>query len=199
MKRVALFGGTFDPVHRAHVFIAERAVAQCELDEVVFLPCGQSPHKLDQVASAPEHRLAMLRLATEGLPWARVSDWELQREGPSYSWQTVHHWRGEELGPEDALFWILGADQWQALEQWARVAWLAEQVTFIVFPRSGVEPEPRDSIRARFLADAMEVSSTEIRTRCGRGESINAEVGAAVAAYVEREGLYRGTPEASSP
>ena len=190
MKRVALFGGSFDPIHRGHVFIAERAVAKCQLDEVIFMPCWRSPHKLGPPASPAEDRLAMVGLATEGLPWAKVSDWELQRGGASYSWQTAEHWREEAMGPADELYWILGADQWEVLADWARIDRLAELVTFIVFPRHGRVPQPSDRFCARILDDAMTVSSTEIRTLRARGLSVEEEVGAAVAAYIERKGLY---------
>ena len=104
MKRVALFGGTFDPIHRGHRFIAERALAQCGLDEVVFLPCWQSPHKLGVETTSGEDRLAMVKLAISSLPGMWASDWELRREGASYSWQTAEHWRREVLGEEDELF-----------------------------------------------------------------------------------------------
>ena len=190
MRRVALFGGSFDPVHEGHRLIAERAHRHCELDEVVFLPCWESPHKRGQKLADGAHRLAMLRLAAAGWSWATVSSWQCDREQTSYSWETATHWREELLGPSDALFWILGADQWNALEKWAKVEVLARLVTFIVFPRGGVAPEPVDQRDAVFLEDAMEVSSSEIRTRCGRGQSIDGRVPPAVARHIRENALY---------
>ena len=191
MKRVALFGGTFDPIHRGHRFIAERALAQCDLDEVVFLPCRQSPHKRDVETTSGEDRLAMVRLAIEDLAGVRASDWELQREGVSYSWQTAEYWRTEVLSEEDQLFWILGMDQWVALSKWARVEYLSELATFIVFPRDGEVPKAFAGRNAVFLPDAMAISATEIRTRASLGLSLEAHVGDHVAAYVREKGLYR--------
>lgn len=190
MKRVALFGGTFDPVHRGHLFIAERARDRCRLDEVIFMPCRESPHKTGQACAPAEDRVAMLRLATKDLPWAVVSRWEIERPGPSYSWQTAEHWREEALGAEDALHWILGADQWGALSRWARIDRLAELVTFIVFPREGWSLEQQAGLRALFLDDVLTVSATNIRTRRARGESIEHDVHPSVATYVVERRLY---------
>lgn len=190
MKRVALFGGTFDPIHRGHVFIAERAQARCGLDEVVFLPCRQSPHKVGEALSSGADRLAMVRLAIAEYGWATVSEWELQRDGASYSWQTAAHWRKEVLSEGDALFWILGHDQWAALARWARIDFLATLVEFIVFPRDGEVPEAQEGIRGTFLPDAMPVSATEIRTRTRGGLSIEEMVPEGVADYIAQKRLY---------
>lgn len=192
MRRVALFGGTFDPVHRGHLFMAERAEARCALDEVVLMPCWRSPHKPGGTHAGGEDRLAMLRLATRELPWAKVSRWELDREETSFSWQTAEHWRTEVLADGDELFWILGLDQWADLSQWARADYLASLVTFIVFPRGGDIPRDQLGRKAVFLPDTMAISATEIRTRCAAGESIEEEVGKEVAAYIRKNNLYQG-------
>ena len=106
-QRVALFGGSFDPVHRGHLFIAGRAVEACGLDRVIFVPCWKSPHKRGEQISDSEDRLAMLRLATAELAWAEVSEWEVSREEASYSWKTAEHF-AQALGEGVELFWILG-------------------------------------------------------------------------------------------
>ena len=114
--RIALFGGTFDPPHLGHVRLAEAAREAVGLDEVRLLPCRVSPHKTGSEPTAAADRLAMLRLATAGLPWVVVDDCEVGREGPSYSYQTA-----EALAarfPEAKLFWLMGADQWDALPDW---------------------------------------------------------------------------------
>ena len=191
MKRVALFGGTFDPIHRGHRFIAERALAQCDLDEVVFLPCRQSPHKRDVETTSGEDRLTMVRLAIADVSGIWASDWELQREGASYSWQTAEYWRNEVLAEEDELYWVLGMDQWAALSKWARVEYLSRLVTFIVFPRDGEVPEAFSGRNAVFLPDAMAISATEIRTRASLGQSIEEQVGDDVVVYIREKGLYR--------
>ena len=191
MRRVALFGGSFDPVHRGHRFIAERALSQCDLDEVVFLPCRESPHKKGVAMAGGEDRLAMVRLAIGDLKGATASDWELLREGASYSWQTAEHWRVNVLSARDSLFWILGMDQWAALSRWSRIDYLAGLVTFIVFPRNGAVPKSFPGRESVFLPDAMEVSATEIRTKCASGLAIVDDVGPEVAGYVGAKRLYQ--------
>jgi nicotinate-nucleotide adenylyltransferase len=193
MKRIALFGGTFDPIHRGHRFIAECACEQCDLDKVLFVPCWHSPHKLDSdPPTAGEHRLRMIKLAVEGLSWAGASSWEMDRAAPSYSWQTAKHFRGG-LEDADQLYWIIGMDQWQAIERWSRIELLSSLVEFIVFPRFGLSPKPKQGIRARFLTDAMEISSTKIRTQKAEGLSITNQVEAAVARYIKEKDLYQAS------
>ena len=87
--RIALFGGTFDPVHCGHVFLADKARKAMELDEIRFIPCRISPHKSGTQPTPAADRLEMLRLATKDLPWAVVDDCEILREGPSFSYQTA--------------------------------------------------------------------------------------------------------------
>ena len=188
---MALFGGSFDPIHRGHCFIAEKAIERCQLDELIFLPCRTSPHKLGVETAPGEARLEMVRLAIADMERATASDWELAQEGVSYSWETAEHWRDERLAEEDELFWLLGMDQWNALDRWARIDHLAKLVTFIVFPRHGEVPEAREGLRATFLPDAMAVSATDIRTRYRLGESITNDVGASVAMYIRENGLYQ--------
>ena len=191
MRRVALFGGTFDPIHWGHSSMARRAREQCELHEVVFLPCRQSPHKKEAPVASGEDRLAMIELATLETRWATVSRWELDREGPSHSWKTAEHWRRDVLREEDELFWIMGMDQWVACARWARVDYLAALVRFIVFSRRGhAGEEGRLMSRAVFFGGEMEISGTKLRARCAAGAPILADVGPEVAAYVKENGLY---------
>jgi nicotinate-nucleotide adenylyltransferase len=187
--RLALFGGSFDPPHRAHLAIAAAAVEQCALERVIFIPCQVSPLKGRQPAAPGAHRLAMLRLAVAGLPWAEVSDWELARPGPSYSWQTAEHFAA--LYPQAALHWLMGADQWESLERWARPDFLREHLTFIVFAREGIAPQPRPGWRAHFLEGAWPGSSTEARALLAAGQSAAALLPATVEEYAVRERLYR--------
>jgi nicotinate-nucleotide adenylyltransferase len=133
----------------------------------------------------------MVKLAIANVSGMWASDWELLREGASYSWQTAEHWRREVLDEEDELFWIVGMDQWAALAKWSRVDYLSELVAFIVFPRDGETPEAVPGRNAVFLPDAMAVSATEIRTRARKGLSIEAQVEDDVAGFIREKGLYR--------
>lgn len=189
-RKIALFGGTFDPVHLGHVQLAETARDKLELDEVRFLPCRISPHKQDTMPSSAEDRHEMLRLATAGLPWAVVDDFELRREGPSYSWQTA-----EEMAarfPEARLFWIMGGDQWDALLKWEHPERLAARVEFIVFNRGG-KLKPRDGFVLHALEGGHPASATIIREAFGRGEKNHPWLAPAVNRWIHEHHLYQTT------
>lgn len=114
-------------------------------------------------------RLAKLRAAVQGLPWAEVSELDLRLPPPSWSWRIVEAWL--ETNPQDELFWLLGTDQWELLHLWGRPDFLAEHLTFIVYHR-GAEPCPRPGVRAVFLHGPQHpASSSEIRAALRRGDS----------------------------
>lgn len=190
MKRVALFGGTFDPVHKAHLFLADRARARLELEKVIFIPCRQSPHKTDGPLASDADRLKMLESAIANRPWAEVSRWELDQDGPSYSWRTAQHFREIYPLPEADLYWILGGDQWNTIEHWSRIDLLSDLVVFAVFPRFEDTPVPKAGIRAVFLPDAMELTATEVRAFSASAPGLDARVPEPVAAYIRKHGLY---------
>ena len=158
--RIALFGGSFDPVHLGHVQIARAAREALDLNLVIFIPCRQSPHK-DRGTTADEtERLEMLELATADLSWAEVSDLETYLPPPSYSWitaETMH-----EIFPADRLFWLMGEDQWNTLDSWARPDYLADLVEFIVHSRGGT-PSANPAFRAHFVHGDHPASASEIR------------------------------------
>jgi nicotinate-nucleotide adenylyltransferase len=169
------------------VGIAAAAQKACNLERVIFLPCWQSPHKIDRQLAPAEHRVAMLELATEGLPWAEVSTWEIEREQTSYSWQSAEHFA--DTSPNAELFWILGTDQWQALPTWSEPAKLAKLLQFIVFPR-GDEAEPISDFRHTELDVRHPASSTEIRRRVSKDEPTENLLAPQVAAYIRSHRLY---------
>ncbi|MCB1099989.1 MAG: nicotinate (nicotinamide) nucleotide adenylyltransferase [Verrucomicrobiae bacterium] len=186
-RRIALFGGTFDPVHDGHLFIASEARRLCDLDEVIFIPCWQSPHKQGQQAAASHHRVEMVRLAVEGLAWASVSDFEAVRAESSYSWQTAEHFAGALPGAQ--LFWLLGVDQWDVIDTWGRPDILAELLTFIVFGRNGRHPRSNPAFSSVFLPGNFDISATEIRHAIGEN-AIPEGLDARVADYVLHHQLY---------
>lgn len=165
--RIALFGGSFDPVHLGHLEIARRAVEALALDQVRFLPCHRSPHKDGAPAAPAAQRLAMLELATRGLPWAVVDDFELRSPPPSYSIHTARHMR--TLFPGARLFWIVGRDQWDALPRWKDPGELARLLEFVVFSRDGA-PEPRPGWRMHPVSGTHPASATAIREALHRGD-----------------------------
>ena len=113
-RRVALFGGTFDPVHKGHLAIAERAREEMNLDRVIFIPCRQSPHKEGRALANEDERIQMLELSLANQPWALVSEIEMQLPPPSYSWITAEAM--SELYPRSRLFWLMGSDQWSTIQ-----------------------------------------------------------------------------------
>ena len=187
-RRLALFGGTFDPIHRGHLELAGRAREALALDEVRFLPCHTSPHKIGVASAPPDDRLEMVRLAIRGLPWATVDDFDLRTPPPSYSYLTA-----EEMArrfPRARLFWIMGADQWRALPSWKDPERLAQLVEFIVSARDGA-PEPRPGWRMHPLAGSHPASATAIRRDLAAGRAAE-WLDPAVAAHIRAKGLYNG-------
>jgi len=188
-EKIGLFGGSFDPVHLGHLAIAEAAHTSCGLDRVIFIPCWQSPHKSRKMADG-EHRAAMLERALADAKWGEVSRWELERDSPSYSWMTAEHMAAEFPGSE--LHWILGTDQWEVLETWAKPERLAELLTFIVFPR-GSEVADKDGFDHVEIDVRHPASSTEIRSRVADGRDTNDLLEPEVASYIDEHDLYRGS------
>lgn len=187
-RRIALFGGSFDPVHLGHLEIARRAKESVGLDEVRFLPCRLSPHKLDHPPGPARHRVAMLGIALAGHSWAVIDEFELRAEGPSYSHRTVAHFRA--AFPEAQLCWIVGADQWRALPTWKNPEYLAEHLEFLVFAR-GETPEPRPGWRMRVITGEHPASSSAIREALARGEDPDDLLPDGVPDYIRHHGLYR--------
>lgn len=162
-RRIALFGGTFDPVHEGHMHVARLAHEQARLDEVVFIPCQQSPHKQQNSSAGIEDRLTMLRLAATE-PWMQVSDYEARIPGPSFSYRTVEHFIAEQ--PNAEWFWLMGCDQWNALPRWKHPEILARHLTFLVFSRDEI-PQPREGFRMIHLQGAHPASATSLRDANG--------------------------------
>ena len=186
-EKIALFGGTFDPVHRGHIHLATLAKEALELDEVRFLPCRISPHKVGSAPASGEDRCEMLRLATAGLPWVVVDDFELRQPGPSFSYQTAE--AIADRFPAARLFWIMGFDQWDSLPRWKNPERLAELVEFIVLAR-GETPHPREGYRLHVIRGEHPASATAIRHAIFRGELGHPWLLPAVAEWIAENGLY---------
>lgn len=160
--KTCLFGGSFDPVHAGHLMIATAAQQLCGLDELVFLPAACSPFKQGQkTCFSDAERLHMLRLATADMPWATVSELDLQLPPPSWSWRIAEHWHQQH--PKTELYWLMGTDQWEQLHRWARYDYLCELLHFIVYHR-GEAPQLRPGVRSSFICTGMHpASSSAIR------------------------------------
>ena len=187
-ESLALFGGSFDPIHLGHLHLAERAMDLVGLNHTRFIPCRVSPHKQDRPPTSSNHRVNMLRLATRNLSWASVDERELHRSGPSYSWMTAEEIHAEN--PNLRLFWIMGSDQWQSLSNWDQPLRLAACVEFIVFTR-GFVPEPRKGFRLHTIDTPHPASATRIRDEIATGKHPHPWLPPAVADYILDHELYR--------
>ena len=187
---IGLFGGAFDPPHTGHVALAARAIAHFCLDRLIVLPTGVAPHK--RVQTDPETRLRLARAAFAELPGAEVSRWEVDRDGPSYTVETVRHWPGSVF--------LIGADQFADFLAWREPNEVLEHARLGVPTRPGYERTELEHIRSRlarpervefFELEPVPVSSSEIRARVARGEAINGLVPPRVADEIARSKLYR--------
>ncbi|MEM1158931.1 MAG: nicotinate (nicotinamide) nucleotide adenylyltransferase [Verrucomicrobiota bacterium] len=187
MKRIGLFGGTFDPPHLAHINVARIAFEQMNLDQVFFIPCKLSPHKEKTQPVSAEDRLKMISIATVDYGWAEVLDIELQRNGLSYSIDTVNHLR--EQYPDSRLFWIMGSDQWEVLETWYQAEDLAKMMEFVVFPRPEL-PQPKPGTKLHVIDYHIDISSSRIRELLSRHRGISKYLHPEVENYISAKGLY---------
>jgi len=188
-----LMGGTFDPIHIAHLIIAERALDQLGLDRVIFVPSARPPHKRGDAVTPVDHRLEMVRLAIAGNDRLELSDLEVRRPEPSYTIETVRQFT-RELGEDERLHFIMGADSLAQFFTWKDPLELLDAVEFVVVPRPGVSLEdgdPRIREKARLLeAPLMEISSSGIREMVRAGRSVRYLVPGPVEAYIREKNLY---------
>lgn len=184
--RVGVFGGTFDPVHVGHLAIALAALESVPLDRVLFVPARRSPLKdRDPLASVAD-RVAMLEAAIAGEPRFALSRVELDRDGVSYTVDTL-----EALRPEGELFLILGSDALADLARWRAPDRIRELSTILVAARPGApEPDPMHGTRA-FDAPQLDISSRELRARAARGMSLRYLVPDAVWEHITKHRLYQ--------
>ncbi len=192
MKKIGIFGGSFDPVHHGHLILAREARETLPLDTLLFMPAAQSPHKTERVPASAELRWEMLSAALAGEPGLAASRLELERPPPSYSVETVEQLHAEM--PEAELFFLVGEDNLPALPSWQRFDDLRRLVQFVVLDRTGLEVEyDYPAVRRK-----IDISASAIRKRVASGQSIRYLVPDAVAQIIEREKLYQGST-ASNP
>ena len=193
LKKFGLFGGSFDPVHIAHVALAQVALSQLQLDAVRWVPAGQPWQKTRELAS-PAHRAAMVQLAIADEPRFTLERCELNRVGPSFTLDTVRELQAATPGAQ--WFLIIGQDQYVGLHTWRDWKLLLQLVTLAVAMRPGVpaqvNPEVQRVGHQPVALPMMDISSTEIRERVASGQGIDRLVPAAVARYIDRHHLYRG-------
>ena len=173
MKKIGLFGGSFDPIHQGHVEMMERLEQALDLDGVMLMPTFVPPHKIRESMASAEHRLAMCRLAAEGHPTWQVSNLELTREGASFTVDTLTALCQQY--PDTRWYLITGADMFVTLRSWYRFDEIARMAVLCTVPREGTDTATLTAYAADLTADGvacyvapdpvLTVSSTEIRQR----------------------------------
>jgi len=184
LRKIAIYGGTFDPIHHAHLILARNALETLGLDEVIFVPAATSPLKKAAPIASGESRLAMLRAAIDGEPKFAVDDCELRRPPPSYTIDTVEEVR--RRNSHTVIYCLVGEDNVDRLTKWHRFAELEKMVHFIVLDRTG-----QSATRSYPVIDRkIDISATEIRKRVASGGSIRYLVPPAVEEIICREKIY---------
>ena len=219
-KRIAIYGGTFDPVHLGHLAVARRTVELFEIDKLLFVPARQAPHKLEQEVTHPLHRYTMLALATQNDRQILVSSFELAAPDRRYTIDTLAHFQAE-FGKQADLFFVMGADSWTEITTWRHWERLLTTANHIVVTRPGYEMQldhvaslanpivdvrgwdpPRVSHVLKessgpsvYLTDTamMDISATAIRdaVRTGQGNELKNLVPEPVAEYINKYELYK--------
>jgi nicotinate-nucleotide adenylyltransferase len=218
-KRIALYGGTFDPVHTGHIEVARRVSRLFEIEKVLFIPAQMAPHKIGRPVTEPIHRYAMLALATQNDPGLSISTFELDAPDRRYTVETVEHFQ-HEVGDSTELFFIMGADSWSEITTWREWKRLLTMTNHIVVTRPGYEPTETDvgaigerivdmrygkesvgpGVKGIFFTDVVmnDVSATNIRqmARDGRTEELSKLLPVPVLDYIRKYGIYRELNEA---
>ncbi len=196
--RTGILGGTFDPIHYAHLFVAEEARQRFELEQVVFIPCGIPPHKKSYAVSPAEHRFAMTLLATASNPYFRASRIEIERGGVSYTVDTLEQWLS--LYPHHELFLIMGADSLAYMTSWKQPERICQMAHIIAASRPGFDLAslhlPDTLCRRVYVMEMplLDISATDIRNRVRRGASIRYLTPDSVVQYILKHQLYRNEP-----
>jgi nicotinate-nucleotide adenylyltransferase len=196
--KTGVLGGTFNPIHNSHLYLAGQWKNQLGLDRILLIPTYTPPHKPDSALIAVEHRLAMCALAAEGIAHLEVCDYEAKRAEKSYSYRTLEHLREEN--PEDELFFLMGADMFLTVQNWYMPERIYAQAVLCGAAREDGELaameahrpflEERGARTELLRAEAKPLSSTQIREVVAVGGDISGMVPRAVAEYIYKHGLY---------
>ncbi|OBY10811.1 nicotinate-nucleotide adenylyltransferase [Clostridium paraputrificum] len=198
MCRVGIIGGTFDPIHLAHIYIAEEAKKKLNLDKVIFMPAGIQPLKTDKKVTEASLRLEMVQKAIEGKIGFEVSDYEIKKEGKSYTYKTLEHFYKEYKD----LYFIIGADCLLDIDKWKEIEKIFSLCKFVVFTRPGYNNNElvnkKRFVEEKYNGDiillevpGIHISSTEIREKIINNEKVDDILPAVVLDIIKEKGLYR--------
>lgn len=190
-KKIGIFGGTFDPVHTGHLIISEKAREQFNLEKIIFIPSGISPHKKKVYASA-YHRFNMVKIAIEDNPFFEISDIEIKKDEPSYTYLTIK--RLKKLYPGYSIFFIIGEDSLFDLPGWYKADELIKETVFLVAKRRenfNYKVDKKFPVNFEIInSPIIGISSTFIRTCIKEGKSIKYLLPEKVRDYIEKEKIY---------
>lgn len=200
MKKVAIFGGSFDPVHNGHISLAKDAVEQVGLDNLIFMPVNVQPFKQYKSIAGGNERLMMLRMAIEEDPAFALSNYELREDGISYTYKTLRVFQ-EALGCDTKLYFICGTDAFLKIEDWKESEELLKNYSYIIGARPGYKEEElkeiADRVHIQYNTEVViinnrkvDTSSTEIRKAISEGKPIDNAVPEFIAEYIEENELY---------
>lgn len=201
MKRCGIIGGTFDPIHYAHLYIAYEAKIQLNLDKIIFMPAGIQPFKAENKVTDSWLRYDMVKQAIEPYEEFSVSTYEIDKEGLSFTYETLEHFKNI-LGEECELFFITGADCLMSIDKWREVSKILSLCTFVVFSRGGFDNEVlkrrKEEVEEKFKCNIiilnlkqLEISSTDIRERVKNGRRIDFFVPEKVNRLIIENNLYK--------
>ncbi len=191
MSKVGIFGGTFDPIHHGHLITAQSVREIRQLDKIIFIPSFISPHKTDVHSASPEHRMNMLKLAVQGVDFFEVSDYEIKKEGISYTIDTLKQFKKKY----DKLEFIMGYDNIFKFHNWKDPDEIMNLTKILVLERKSSKPHPFDDKyveQAIFIKTrGIEISATDIRKRVKQGMPIHYLVPEKVKEYIYNFNLYK--------
>jgi nicotinate-nucleotide adenylyltransferase len=202
-RKIALFGGTFDPIHLGHTTVASAAGGHIGAEKVIFVPAKRSPLKGSRPAASNDDRLKMIELAIADNKDLEVSDYELKGPEPSYTLETVRHFQAE-YGSETAIYWLIGADGVDDLPHWYGILELIDECNISTMYRAGCTApnftefkavwgteRVRKLQRNTIQTPLVDISSTEIRNRLAEGRDVTGMLHPAVADYIRKHNLYQ--------
>jgi nicotinate-nucleotide adenylyltransferase len=202
-KKIALFGGTFDPIHLGHTAVAAAAAEHIGAEKIIFIPAKRSPIKDSFPQAGDNDRLAMIALAIADNKKFQLNDYELRKSEPSYTLETVRRFQADYNG-KALIYWLVGADSIDELSRWYGIVELIDECNLCVMFRAGCEPPDLAKFKDTWGAARVEklqrniirtplidISSTEIRNRLAAGRDVTDMLAPPVADYIRKHGLYQ--------
>ena len=201
MTKIGIFGGSFDPIHFGHIYLAMQAKDEAELDRIIFVPATLQPFKLDRKATDGRHRAEMIELSVQNYDGAIVSPYELNRDEVSYTVNTLRHFR-DEFGNSAEIYFITGTDAFLKIDTWKNADEILSGYSFIIGSRPGYRDDELkakiDELKSKYGCNIIvvhntqiDVSSTELREKLKNGESVKDYINPKVERYIQENGLYK--------